>query len=81
MNTVLSFLKLNTASWTVRLGVLMSVLVAVAQVLPALQSVLHVVSPGSEAWLVVASMWVGRAIGFLKDIKAALPAETDDVGV
>lgn len=66
-----AFLSANWNSWTVRLGALAALLVTVAAYVPQMKVVLDAVWPAASPWLVVAAMWVGRAIGFLRAIIAA----------
>jgi hypothetical protein len=71
---MLDFLKLNLKSWTVRLGALSAVLVALSAVIPALDVLLSAVFPVAKPWLVVASMYIGRALGLLKQAQTAIDA-------
>lgn len=66
-----AFVAANAHSWTVRLGVLTAMLVTLSQYIPVIQTVIVAFWPAGEAWLVVAAMWVGRSIGFLRNISAA----------
>lgn len=84
MDKVNKFLNANLKSWTVRLGVLAGILVTVAQYLPQVQGIIEVVWPAATPWLVVAAMWVGRAIGFIRaiiDAGKALQGDDSEHGV
>lgn len=71
MNAITSVVKAHLGSWTIRLGTVMAVVVAMQQFLPALQEFVHAVWPVADEWLVVAGMWIGRLIGFLKALSVA----------
>lgn len=76
MDIVIGIVKQHLGSWTIRLGVVAGILVALGQFLPAAQAFVHSVWPAGDAYLVVASMWVGRCVGFVRQIQAAAGADT-----
>lgn len=71
MDIILALAQKHLGSWTVRLGVIASIVIALEQFLPSVQAFVHSVWPAADAWLVVAAMWVGRVVGFLKQVQAA----------
>lgn len=68
---IVEFVKANLSSWTVRLGALAAFLVTVSHYMPQVQEIVHVIWPVADEWLVVAAMWIGRSIGFIRNIIAA----------
>ena len=75
MNGFFDFLRKNARSWTVKLGLISGVLVVLGEtVLPTLGTALKDLVPGSEAWLVVGAMYVGRVLGFVRKAQTALDA-------
>jgi hypothetical protein len=75
MNGLFDFLRKNARSWTVKLGLVAGLLIALGEtVLPTLGTALKDLIPGSEAWLVVAAMYAGRAVGFVRKAQTALDA-------
>lgn len=77
----LEVLKAHWNSWTIKLGVIAGILVTVASYMPQVQSIVHLVWPAGDAYLVVLAMWIGRIIGFIKQVQAtATPDATDQAG-
>lgn len=70
MDKLISFISANAQSWTVRLGVLAAILVAVANAVPSVQAAFSAVWPAADAWFVVFAMWLGRAIGFIRSLES-----------
>jgi hypothetical protein len=79
MEKTIAFVKANLASWTVKLGILSAVLVGVSEVVPQLDAVVSSVWPAAKPWLVVGSMYLGRAIGLLAKVQAAAKALQGEV--
>lgn len=63
------FIKANYESWTVKLGAISAILVAIIAALPEVQAAVESVWPGSTAWFVVIAMYLGRAKGLLDKAK------------
>lgn len=69
MENIKAFIKANYESWTVKLGAVSAVLVAVIAALPEVQAAVEQVWPGSTAWFVVIAMYLGRAKGLADKAK------------
>lgn len=63
------FIKANYESWTVKLGAISAILVAIIAALPEVQTAVESVWPGSTAWFVVIAMYLGRAKGLADKAK------------
>lgn len=68
MDKIKAFIKANAGSWTVKLGVLSAIVVALIDMVPQVQALLG----DSAPWLVVVAMYLGRAKGLLDKAKAAV---------
>ena len=71
MEKFIALLVAHWKSWTIRLGVIVAVLTAVAAYIPQLAPLVHAIHPSWDGYLVAGAMYIGRVVGFIKVIQTS----------